>query len=112
MPSIDLEDLSTADLTKLEAQIEKRKQELAKENLTSASAEIKAVLAKYDLSLDDVLPLITKAKGKRASAPRGKVAPKYQNPADASQTWTGRGRKPLWVIAALDSGKTLDDIAI
>ncbi|GAA3859396.1 H-NS histone family protein [Celeribacter arenosi] len=112
MASIDIEDLSTSDLTKLEAQIEKRKKELAKENLKTASEEIKAVLANYELTLDDVLPLISKGAAKRVSKPRGKVAPKYKNPADASQTWTGRGRKPLWVIAALDSGKTLDDIAI
>ena len=28
---------------------------------------------------------------------RGKVAPKYRNPKDPSQTWTGRGRRPLWI---------------
>lgn len=26
-----------------------------------------------------------------------KVAPKYRNPANASETWTGRGREPLWI---------------
>ena len=44
--------------------------------------------------------------------PRRTVAPKYANPEDKSQTWTGRGRKPLWVQAALDSGKSLDDLLI
>jgi DNA-binding protein H-NS len=29
-----------------------------------------------------------------------KVAPKYRNPKDASQTWTGRGRRPLWIVEA------------
>jgi DNA-binding protein H-NS len=33
-------------------------------------------------------------------AKRGKVAPKYRNPKDASQTWTGRGRRPLWMAKA------------
>ncbi|WP_333829671.1 H-NS histone family protein, partial [Pararhodobacter sp.] len=33
-------------------------------------------------------------------------------PADTSQTWTGRGRQPRWVVAALADGKTLDDLAI
>ena len=27
---------------------------------------------------------------------RGKGAPKYRNPKDPSQTWTGHGRRPLW----------------
>jgi DNA-binding protein H-NS len=29
-----------------------------------------------------------------------------------SDTWTGRGRKPKWVEALLESGKTLEDIEI
>lgn len=41
-----------------------------------------------------------------------KVPPKYRNPDNASETWTGRGRKPKWVEAALASGKSLDDIKI
>ncbi len=31
---------------------------------------------------------------------RGKVAPKYRNPKDPSQTWTGRGRRPKWIVEA------------
>ncbi len=29
-----------------------------------------------------------------------KVAPKYRNPKDPSQTWTGRGRRPNWMVEA------------
>ncbi|KAF0815304.1 Trans-acting regulatory protein HvrA [Andreprevotia sp. IGB-42] len=36
----------------------------------------------------------------------------YRNPADASATWTGRGRKPLWVVDHLAKGGTLDQIKI
>ena len=50
----------------------------------------------------------TKPANKKTGALRGKVAPKYRNPANAEQTWTGRGRMPLWVqelnkTGALDS---------
>ena len=37
---------------------------------------------------------------------------KYANPADNSQTWSGRGRQPKWVVSALESGKTLEDLTI
>jgi DNA-binding protein H-NS len=37
---------------------------------------------------------------------RGSVAPKYRNPADPSQTWSGRGRQPRWFKAALRKGKS------
>lgn len=41
-----------------------------------------------------------------------KVAPKYRNPADASQVWTGRGRQPLWVAAALSAGQSMESLLI
>ena len=41
-----------------------------------------------------------------------KGAAKYANPANPEQTWTGRGRKPNWVIEALDNGKSIEDLAI
>lgn len=32
----------------------------------------------------------------------------YKNPTNPSQTWSGMGRKPLWLQAAEKSGKSLD----
>lgn len=49
---------------------------------------------------------------KKATAKRGKVAPKYRNPIDAEQTWTGRGKQPVWVREYLESSGTLEDITI
>ena len=43
---------------------------------------------------------------------RKPAKPKYANPANKSETWTGRGRRPRWVEAALKSGKSLEDLAI
>ena len=96
--------LSVKDLNQLikeaQATIQKRKREQKKALLE----KFKAQAAKEGLSLDEVLG--------KAGAKRQKVAPKYRNPADPAQTWSGRGRKPLWVIAALKSGKKLDDLSI
>src|SRR5690348_15922933 len=30
----------------------------------------------------------------------GKSVAKYRNPKDPSQTWTGRGRRPTWIVEA------------
>jgi DNA-binding protein H-NS len=38
--------------------------------------------------------------------------PRYRNPADSDQTWTGRGRQPRWIAEALASGRSLDDFKI
>jgi DNA-binding protein H-NS len=45
--------------------------------------------------------------------PRGvKIAPKYRNPENPSETWAGRGLKPRWLAAALKAGKKLEHFAI
>ena len=45
----------------------------------------------------------TKASKKGALAGK-KVAPKYRNPANPEQTWTGRGVSPTWVQALKAAG--------
>ncbi|MEQ1715798.1 MAG: H-NS histone family protein [Hyphomicrobium sp.] len=42
---------------------------------------------------------------KNGSAKKGgTVAPKYRNPENGHQLWSGRGRQPLWYVAALKKG--------
>jgi len=53
-----------------------------------------------------------RSKGGFGRGARGKVAPKYRNPENPSETWAGRGLKPRWLVAALKSGKKLDDFSI
>ena len=40
------------------------------------------------------------------------VAPKYVNPAQPNETWSGRGRQPRWLAAQLRSGRRLEDFRI
>ncbi|HEX4892262.1 MAG TPA: H-NS histone family protein [Hyphomicrobiaceae bacterium] len=42
----------------------------------------------------------------------GKVAVKYRNRENPSETWTGRGRQPKWLSAALKKGAKLQDFAV
>lgn len=37
---------------------------------------------------------------------------KYRDPADPSKTWTGRGRKPGWLVKAEAAGRSLGDFAV
>lgn len=41
-----------------------------------------------------------------------KVAAKFANPANPSETWTGRGRQPNWLTAKLKNGAKLEDFAL
>ncbi|WP_411889672.1 H-NS family nucleoid-associated regulatory protein [Yoonia sp. SDW83-1] len=38
--------------------------------------------------------------------------PKYANPADKIQTWSGKGRQPEWFKAVMVAGKSPEDLAI
>lgn len=48
----------------------------------------------------------------KAAKPRKSIAPKYRNPLNPDQTWTGRGRKPKWVEEMLAAGGSLDEALI
>ena len=43
---------------------------------------------------------------------RKKVQPKYRNPDNPEETWSGRGRKPRWVEVALAHDRKLEDLVI
>jgi len=44
--------------------------------------------------------------------PYPKVLPKYQNPRNPAERWSGRGKQPRWVRAELKAGKRLEHFLI
>jgi len=48
----------------------------------------------------------------RVRRPYPPVLPKYQNPKDPGETWSGRGKQPRWLKAQLRAGKKLNDLLI
>ena len=52
---------------------------------------------------------ISPAKPRR---PYPKVLPKYQNPKNPAQKWSGRGKQPHWLRAQLKAGKKLEHFRI
>ena len=53
-----------------------------------------------------------KSEVSRARRPYPTVLPKFQNPLQPSETWSGRGKRPRWLAAQLRSGKQVDDFRI
>ena len=41
-----------------------------------------------------------------------RVFAKYRNPQVPSETWSGRGKRPRWLTAALEAGRKIDEFAI
>ncbi|WP_130470909.1 H-NS family nucleoid-associated regulatory protein [Candidatus Magnetaquicoccus inordinatus] len=61
-------------------------------------------------SLDEVLAV---QKARRVRSDKGiKTFPRYRNPADNTQTWSGRGRRPQWVVNYLSQGGDLQALVM
>jgi DNA-binding protein H-NS len=85
-----------------------------KEKVDAAIAE-KVTARRHELEAE--LSGLARIDGRAVKAGRrggrlGPVAPKYRNPKEPSQTWAGRGLQPLWLKAAIKSGKKLDSFLI
>jgi DNA-binding protein H-NS len=49
------------------------------------------------------------AEPQTGQRPHPKAIPKFRNPDEPSQTWTGRGKQPRWLRAQLRSGRRIED---
>jgi DNA-binding protein H-NS len=54
-------------------------------------------------------PAAKKAQGRKSSARKASNA-KYQD--GAGKSWSGRGRRPKWIVDALAAGKSVQDFAV
>ncbi|MBN3777354.1 H-NS histone family protein [Burkholderia sp. Ac-20345] len=93
----------------------KRAHEIRAEEKPAAIERIKAEIAKYELTAEDLGlgPSTGNRKEKTTTATTKGTAgkPKYRNPEDG-QTWSGHGKRPRWYMEGLNSGKTQDDFLI
>ncbi|MDB5813160.1 MAG: transcriptional regulator [Rhodocyclales bacterium] len=116
---MELNKLSLSELKRQKGRIETeiaRRSETSKRDLLK---KVQKLAAEAGVPLSELLGVkkepktaARKATPKKTRGSKGKVAPKYRNPADASQTWTGRGRQPLWVSGYVASGKSINDLLI
>ena len=72
-------------------------------------AEVKRKIAELaNGSGFEITELFGGNRGKRRTTPGAK----YRNPKDTSQTWAGRGRKPIWLVEALGQGAKLESFEL
>ena len=103
---IDLSDMSRKDLEKLRKDVDKALERVSTKELKLAQEAAAKAAAEYGYSLSDVAAVTPK---RSASV---KSAPKYRNPDDETQTWTGKGRQPDWYKTALANGTDPEAMAI
>ena len=103
--SIDLNSLSLKELKDLQGQVARAIANFEDRKRKQALAELEEKARAMGFSLAE-LP------GTAAPRKRAPATAKYANPADRSDTWSGRGRKPRWFADALKSGKKPEDMAV
>jgi DNA-binding protein H-NS len=104
--AVDVKSLNEKQLEELSRKIDARKNDLGKERLAKVRAKVDALLKSEGVTFGELYG----TRGRRGK--RGKVAPKYRNPAEPSMTWSGRGKRPRWFTAALKSGKSEKSLLI
>lgn len=102
----DIEKMSFEELQAYQKEVEAAIKGYEKKRKTEALAAVREAARAHGYTLEELIG--GKAPGKATI----KGVAKYANPADPSQTWTGRGRQPAWVKEALAKGKPLESMAI
>jgi DNA-binding protein H-NS len=111
MKKIDLESMSVDDLWSLHEKISG----ILSARITSEKRELEKRLAVLNRGRDVIegrdTSLSYNANGKaRRQYPT--VFPKYRNPQTPSETWSGRGKQPRWLTAAIKTGGKIEDFRI
>jgi DNA-binding protein H-NS len=100
----DLESMSREELSELRRRVEKALATVDERRKAEARAAAERAAREHGYSLDEVVSDQRKSGRKNP--------PKFRNPEDPRQTWSGRGRQPAWIKEALDEGRSLDEFAI
>ena len=99
--SSDLEKMTYAQLTEMEARIERIKLEKQNSERAAVRKQLMDMAKEHGFDIRELMD--GRKKGK------GTVAAKYRDPKNPENTWTGRGRMPRWMVAATRGGKASKD---
>ena len=116
MSTPDVQNLADDDIDSLIARLnaEKENREASKrqqimETLEQKGNELKEMAAQVGMTCKIEISISGRGKGTMI---RNKVPPKFKNPDNESEVWTGRGNKPRWVATKLAEGVSMNDMLI
>lgn len=104
MSNVDISNLSVLELEKLKGSIESAIANRRDGELLSLREAIEDMVERSGFTLEEVM--------QARSTKKRIVKPKYSNPNNPEQTWSGRGRKPGWVEEWISGGRDLNDCLI
>lgn len=113
MEKLDLEGIPLDDLWTLHEQISR----VLSARIIAEKQQLENRLVQLNRGKDAQGPGVLELKSSKTNRERPrrkypKVFPKYQNPAVPSETWSGRGKQPRWLVSALKAGGKIEDFRI
>ena len=124
--ALDLKGLTKKELDSLITQARKQQTALKKRKPIAGVRKKLVALAKADgytiaelfggkTAAKKAAPARKTAKAAKTAKPRKpgkKVAPKYRNPANTKELWSGRGKQPRWLAEQVKKGKKVEEFLI
>lgn len=104
MPDLSFDTMSLDELKRLKKDLDKAIANYDDRRKAEARRDLEEKAREYGFSLSELADVKTT---KRAA-----LAPKYRNPSNPEQTWSGRGRQPTWFREAIVAGTEPDDLKI
>ena len=105
----DISNLSVEELRRLTAEAEALIESKKDQAVDDAYNKIIEIAESAGLSLEQFIEYVAQ---KRKKTTRKAVEPRYRNKKDGSETWTGRGKQPRWLVAEIEKGAKLADFLI
>ncbi len=105
----DISNLSVEELRKLTAEAQALIESKKDQEIEDAYHQITQIAESVGMSLEQ---FIEYGAQKRKKSTRKSVEPRYRNKNNTAETWTGRGKKPRWLVAELEKGAKLEDFLI
>lgn len=114
----DLEAMTRAELLELRARVDRAIASAGERDRRRALEAAEAMAQEHGFSLAELVGGEAgsgKNRGRRGTRSAGAPSPapsdlRYRNPENPDQTWSGRGRRPVWFNEALAQGRSAEEL--
>lgn len=107
----DVKELSTEEIQEILNILNKELESREMARLMKIRADLVEIASRYNMTPEALISQIgNRGRAKKRLSRLSSI--KYQNPYDPSQTWTGRGKRPKWLVERLEAGDSLESFLV
>lgn len=108
----DLNAMSQSELKALQRQVQEALSKSEARRKNDALKAVEQAVKEFGFSLQDIQTFASGSKARPSSSRKGDAGAKFRNPENPDESWSGRGRRPLWFKAQLEAGRSEDDLRV